>query len=194
MRPTDGALIALVGGFAFDRNKFNHATQAMRQPGSSFKPFIYSAALEKASRRRRSSTTRLCACRAGRRRAWEPKNYEGKFEGPMRLRMALAKSKNLVAVRVLQAIGVQYAQDYITRFGFDPKQHPAYLTMALGAGSATPMQMASAYSVFANGGYRIAPYLIAKITDAKGEVLSAASRRWRASARTARSTRATRSS
>ncbi|MBS0319828.1 MAG: penicillin-binding protein 1A [Proteobacteria bacterium] len=176
MRPTDGALIALVGGFAFDRNKFNHATQAMRQPGSSFKPFIYSAALEKGFTPAtivNDAPFFVPAEQAG-GEAWEPKNYEGKFEGPMRLRMALAKSKNLVAVRVLQAIGVQYAQDYITRFGFDPKQHPAYLTMALGAGSATPMQMASAYSVFANGGYRIAPYLIAKITDAKGEVLSAA--------------------
>ena len=92
----------------------------------------------------------------------------------MRLRTALAKSKNLVTVRVLQAIGPQYAQDYITRFGFDPKQHPAYLTMGLGAGSATPLQMASAYAVFANGGYRVAPYLIARITDAKGNVLSEA--------------------
>ena len=105
---------------------------------------------------------------------WEPKNYDGKFDGPMRLRTALAKSKNLVTVRVLQAIGPQYAQDYIAKFGFDPKQHPAFLTMGLGAGSATPMQMASAYSVFANGGYRITPYLIAKITDARGNVLSEA--------------------
>src|SRR5947199_3588256 len=106
--------------------------------------------------------------------AWEPKNYDGKFDGPMRLRVALAKSKNLVTVRILQAIGPQYAQDYIARFGFDPKLHPAYLTMGLGAGAATPMQMAVAYSVFANGGYRITPYLIARITDAKGNVLSEA--------------------
>src|SRR5204863_2139891 len=105
---------------------------------------------------------------------WEPKNYDGKFDGPMRLRVALAKSKNLVTVRVLQAIGPQSAQDYISRFGFDPKLHPAYLTMGLGAGAATPMQMATAYSVFANGGYRIAPYLIARITDGRGNVLSAA--------------------
>jgi penicillin-binding protein 1A len=92
----------------------------------------------------------------------------------MRIRAALARSKNLVTVRVMQAIGPQYAQDYITRFGFDPKMHPAYLTMALGAGAATPMQMVSAYSVFANGGYRIAPYLIARILDAKGNVISEA--------------------
>ena len=91
---------------------------------------------------------------------WEPKNYDGKFEGPMRMRTALVKSKNLVSVRILQAIGPQYAQDYITRFGFDPKLHPPYLTMALGAGNATPLQMAQAYSVFANGGYRVMPYFI----------------------------------
>ncbi len=176
MRPTDGALVALVGGVDFDRNKFNHATQALRQPGSSFKPFIYSAALEKGFTPAtiiNDAPFFVPAEQAG-GEAWEPKNYEGKFEGPMRLRTALAKSKNLVMVRVLQAIGPQYAQDYIQRFGFDPKLHPAYLTMGLGAGSATPLQMASAYSVFANAGYRITPYLIDRITDARGEVLSEA--------------------
>jgi len=174
--PRDGAVYALVGGFDYDRSKFNHVTQALRQPGSSFKPFIYSAALEKGF----SPATVINdapffvpAAQAG-GEDWEPKNYDGKFEGPMRLRIALAKSKNLVTVRVLQAIGPQYAQDYITKFGFDPKQHPAYLTMGLGAGGATPMQMATAYSVFANGGYRVAPYLIARITDSKGNVLSQA--------------------
>ena len=176
MAPGDGAILALVGGFDYERNKFNHVTQAQRQPGSSFKPFIYSAALEKGF----SPATIINDApffvpgdKAG-GEDWEPKNYDGKFDGPMRLRMALAKSKNLVTVRVLQAIGPQYAQDYIARFGFDPKQHPAYLTMGLGAGSATPLQMAAAYSVFANGGYRVAPYLITKITDAKGNVLSEA--------------------
>jgi penicillin-binding protein 1A len=176
MAPNDGAILALVGGFDYERNKFNHVTQAQRQPGSSFKPFIYSAALEKGF----SPATIINDApffvpgdKAG-GEDWEPKNYDGKFDGPMRLRMALAKSKNLVTVRVLQAIGPQYAQDYIARFGFDPKQHPAYLTMGLGAGSATPLQMAGAYSVFANGGYRVAPYLIARITDAKGNVLSEA--------------------
>ncbi|MEP7329332.1 MAG: penicillin-binding protein 1A [Betaproteobacteria bacterium] len=176
MAPDDGAILALVGGFDYERNKFNHVTQAQRQPGSSFKPFIYSAALEKGF----SPATVINDApffvpgdKTG-GEDWEPKNYDGKFDGPMRLRAALAKSKNLVTVRVLQAIGPQYAQDYITRFGFDPKQHPAYLTMGLGAGSTTPLQMAAAYSIFANGGYRVAPYLITKITDAKGNVLSEA--------------------
>jgi len=176
LRPGDGAILALVGGFDFERNKFNHVTQAWRQPGSAFKPFIYSAALEKGFTPATVVNDAPFFVPAEKTGAedWEPKNYDGKFEGPMRLRAALAKSKNLVTVRVLQAIGPQYAQDYVARFGFDPKQHPAYLTMGLGAGSVTPVQMGGAYSVFANGGYRIAPYLIAKITDAKGNVLSQA--------------------
>ena len=176
LRPADGAILALVGGFDFERNKFNHVTQAQRQPGSAFKPFIYSAALEKGFTPATVVNDAPFFVPAEKTGAedWEPKNYDGKFEGPMRLRTALAKSKNLVTVRVLQAIGPQYAQDYIARFGFDPKLHPAYLTMGLGAGSATPVQMGGAYSVFANGGYRIAPYLIAKISDAKGNVLSQA--------------------
>ena len=176
LKPNDGAILALVGGFDHDRNKFNHVTQAFRQPGSAFKPFIYSAALEKGF----SPATVINdapffvpAAQAG-GEDWEPKNYDGKFDGPMRLRNALARSKNLVTVRVLQAIGPQYAQDYIARFGFDPKLHPPFLTMGLGAGSATPLQMAAAYAVFANGGYRVTPYLIAKVTDARGNVLSEA--------------------
>lgn len=176
VRPEDGAILALIGGFDFDRNKFNHVTQAFRQPGSAFKPFIYSAALEKGFTPAtiiNDAPFFVPAEKAG-GEAWEPKNYDGKFDGPMRLRVALAKSKNLVTVRVLQAIGPQYAQDYITRFGFDPKLHPAYLTLGLGAGAATPMQMATAYSVFANGGYRITPYLISKITDSRGATLSEA--------------------
>ena len=174
--PEDGAIQSLVGGFDFDRNKYNHVTQAFRQPGSSFKPFIYSAALEKGFTPAtviNDAPFFVPAAQAG-GQDWEPHNYDGKFEGPMRLRLALAKSKNLVTIRVLQAIGPQYAQDYITRFGFDPKLHPAYLTMGLGAGAATPLQTAGGYSVFANGGYRIAPYLIEKITDSKGNTLSQA--------------------
>ena len=176
VRPDDGAILALVGGFDFDRNKFNHVTQALRQPGSAFKPFIYSAALEKGFTPATiiNDAPFFVPAESAGGEAWEPKNYDGKFEGPMRLRVALAKSKNLVTVRVLQAIGPQYAQDYIARFGFDPKLHPAYLTMGLGAGAATPMQMAIAYSVFANGGYRITPYLISKITDSRGALLSEA--------------------
>ncbi len=155
--PHDGAIRALVGGFDFDRSQYNHVTQALRQPGSSFKPFIYSAALEKgftAATVINDAPLTFTAAQTG-SEPWEPKNYDGKFDGPMRMRMGLVKSKNLVSVRILQAIGPQYAQDYITRFGFDPKLHPPYLTMALGAGNATPLQMVAAYSVFANGGYRV---------------------------------------
>jgi penicillin-binding protein 1A len=176
LRPQDGAILSLVGGWSFERNKFNHVTQAQRQPGSAFKPFIYSAALEKGFTPAtivNDAPFFVPAAQTG-SEDWEPKNYDGKFDGPLRIRTALARSKNLVTVRVLQAIGPQYAQDYIARFGFDPKLHPPYLTMGLGAGSATPMQMAGAYAVFANGGYRIAPYLIARIVDAKGNILSEA--------------------
>jgi penicillin-binding protein 1A len=176
IRPEDGAIRSLVGGFDFERNKFNHVTQAIRQPGSSFKPFIYSAALEKGFTPAtviNDAPFFVPADKAG-GEDWEPKNYDGKFEGPMRLRTALAKSKNLVTVRVLQAIGPRYAQDYIAKFGFDPKLHPPFLTMGLGAGGVTPMQMVGAYAVFANGGYRVAPYLIARVVDTRGNVLSEA--------------------
>jgi penicillin-binding protein 1A len=176
MRPRDGAFVSLVGGFDFERNKFNHVTQAQRQPGSSFKPFIYSAALEKGFTPAtvvNDAPFFVPADKAG-GEDWEPKNYDGKFEGPMRVRTALAKSKNLVTVRVLQAIGPHFAQDYIARFGFDPKLHPPFLTMGLGAGSVTPMQMVAAYAILANGGYRVAPFLIAKVVDGKGNVLSEA--------------------
>ena len=176
MQPADGAILALVGGFDFERNKFNHVTQAQRQPGSSFKPFIYSAALEKGFTAATIVNDAPFSAPSGSPggEAWEPKNYDGKFDGPLRIRTALAKSKNLVTVRVMQAIGARYAQDYIARFGFDPKLHPPYLSTALGAGSVTPLQMVAAYSVFANGGYRIAPYLIAKVVDARGNVISEA--------------------
>jgi penicillin-binding protein 1A len=103
--------------------------------------------------------------------AWEPKNYDGKFDGPMTMRRGLAQSKNMISIRILQASGAQFTQEWVTRFGFDAEKHPAYLTMALGAGSTTPMQMASAYSVFANGGYLMAPWLIQKITENSGKVL-----------------------
>ena len=174
--PQDGAIRALVGGFDFGRNKFNHATQAWRQPGSSFKPFIYSAALEKgftAATVVPDEPVVLEAEQTGSQR-WEPKNYDGKFEGPMRLRTALAKSKNMVSIRVLDAIGPRYAQEYVTRFGFEADRHPPYLTMALGAGSVTAWQMARAYSVFANGGFLIQPYFIHKIVDDRGNALALA--------------------
>ena len=176
MDPRDGALRALVGGFDFNRNQYNHVTQALRQPGSSFKPFIYSAALEKGFTPAtviNDAPLTFTAAQTG-SEPWEPKNYDGKFEGPMRLRTALAKSKNMVSIRVLDAIGPKYAQEYITRFGFDADRHPPYLTMALGAGSVTAWQMARAYAVFANGGYLVQPYFIHKIVDDRGNVLALA--------------------
>ncbi len=172
--PRDGAIRSLVGGFDFEKNKFNHVTQAWRQPGSSFKPFIYSAALEKGftpSTVVNDAPLFFDASVTG-SQAWEPKNYDGKFEGAMSLRTGLAKSKNMVSIRVLQSIGAPYAQQWVTRFGFEAERHPPYLTMALGAGSVTPLQMAVGYSVFANGGFRVNPYLITKVTDAMGKVLS----------------------
>jgi len=176
MDPRDGAIRALVGGFDFGRSQFNHVTQALRQAGSSFKPFVYSAALEKgftAATVINDAPLTFTAAQTG-SEPWEPKNFDGQFEGPLRLRTALAKSKNLVSVRILQAISPQYAQDYIARFGFDPKLHPPYLTMALGAGNVTPLQSVAAYAVFANGGYRVAPYFIERVEDARGNVLMAA--------------------
>ncbi|WP_418316784.1 penicillin-binding protein 1A [Piscinibacter sakaiensis] len=172
--PRTGAVRALVGGFDYSKNKFNHVTQAWRQPGSSFKPFIYSAALEKGftpSTVINDSPLFFDAGDTG-SQPWEPKNYDGQFDGPMSLRKGLAKSKNMVSIRILQSIGPGYAQKFITRFGFDAEKHPAYLTMALGAGAVTPMQMASAYAVFANGGYRLNPFLIQKVVDSKGKVLT----------------------
>ena len=171
--PRDGSIRALVGGFDFQKNKFNHVTQAWRQPGSSFKPFIYSAALEKGFTPATVVNDAPLFFDAGVTggQPWEPKNYDGQFEGPMSLRTGLKKSKNMVSIRILQAVGAQNAQEWITHFGFEAEKHPAYLTMALGAGSVTPMQMATAYSVFANGGYRVNPHLISKITDQRGKVL-----------------------
>jgi penicillin-binding protein 1A len=171
--PRNGALRALVGGFDYDKNKFNHVTQAWRQPGSSFKPFIYSAALEKGFSGATVINDAPLFFDAGvtGSQAWEPKNYDGTFDGPMSMRRGLAKSKNMISIRVLQSVGAQNAQDWITRFGFEPEKHPPYLTMALGAGSVTPMQMATGYAVFANGGYRVNPFVISKITDQKGRVL-----------------------
>jgi penicillin-binding protein 1A len=173
MDPRSGAIRALVGGFDFGKSKFNHVVQAWRQPGSSFKPFIYSAALERGFTAQTIVNDAPLFFDAGTTgsQPWEPKNYDGKFEGPMALKTALAKSKNMVSIRVLQSTGVRFAQDWIGRFGFEPDKHPAYLTMALGAGSVTPLQMAGGYSVFANGGYRVNPLLITRITDNKGHVL-----------------------
>ncbi|WP_322008824.1 penicillin-binding protein 1A [Paraburkholderia sp. J12] len=171
LTPQDGAIRALIGGFDFNKNKFNHVTQAWRQPGSSFKPFIYSASLEKglgpATIINDAPLYFPPSMPGG--DAWEPKD-DDQPEGPMPMRTALMKSKNLVSIRILSYIGTKYAQDYVTqRFGFDADKTPPYLPMALGAGLVTPLQSAGGYSVFANGGYRINPYLIAEVDDARGQ-------------------------
>ena len=173
MTPQSGAVRALVGGFDFAKNKFNHVTQAWRQPGSSFKPFIYSSALEKGitPATQINDAPLFFSGDVTGGQPWEPKNYDGTFEGMMSLRKGLAKSKNMISIRVLQSVGPRYAQEWVARFGFDEDKHPPYLTMALGAGSVTPLQMVTAYSVFANGGYRLPPHLITRITDYRGQVL-----------------------
>ncbi|HLX01334.1 MAG TPA: penicillin-binding transpeptidase domain-containing protein, partial [Trinickia sp.] len=176
LTPQDGAIRALVGGFDFNKNKFNHVTQAWRQPGSSFKPFIYSAALDKglAPATIINDAPLYFPPSTPGGDAWEPKD-DDQPDGPMPLRVALEKSKNLVSIRILSYIGTKYAQDYVTqKFGFDPDKTPPYLPMALGAGLVTPLQSAGAYSVFANGGYRINPYLIAEVDDARGQPISKA--------------------
>ncbi|MFY9260804.1 MAG: penicillin-binding protein 1A [Gallionella sp.] len=172
--PQDGSIYALVGGFDFNRNKFNHVTQAWRQPGSSFKPFIYSASLEKGFTPAtviNDAPLSFDAAQTG-SEPWQPKNYDAKFDGPMRMRRALMKSKNMVSIRILQAISPEYGQDYITKFGFDADKHPPYLTTALGAGSVTSLQMMTGYAVFANGGYRVTPYFIQRIEDSTGKTIA----------------------
>jgi penicillin-binding protein 1A len=175
MTPQDGAIRALVGGFDFNKNKFNHVTQAWRQPGSSFKPFIYSAALDKGlgpATIINDAPLYFPAPAGG--EPWEPKD-DDQPDGPMSMRTGLQKSKNLVSIRILSYIGTGYAQDFVTqKFGFDKDKTPPYLPLALGAGLVTPLQLSGAYSVFANGGYRINPYLIAEIADARGTVVSRA--------------------
>lgn len=173
LEPGSGAIRALVGGFDFQKNKFNHVTQAWRQPGSSFKPFVYSAALEKGVTPMTVVNDAPLFFDAGTTggKPWEPKNYDGQFDGPMSVRRALAKSKNMVSIRVLQLVGAQNAQAWVTRFGFRAEKHPPYLTMALGAGSVTPLQMVAGYAVFANGGYRVSPQLITRVHETRGKLL-----------------------
>lgn len=168
-----GAIKAMVGGYDFALNKFNHVTQAWRQPGSSFKPFIYSAAIEKEFSPQtviNDAPIVLDPSETGFKK-WNPKNFSGKFSGPIMMKDALKKSLNLVSIRILQAITPRYAVDFIQRFGFDSDKHPPHLSMALGAGSVTPWQMVEGFSVFANVGRRTEPYLISKVTDASGKVL-----------------------
>ncbi|WP_431226927.1 penicillin-binding protein 1A [Burkholderia contaminans] len=171
--PQDGAIRSLVGGFDFNKSKFNHVTQAWRQPGSSFKPFIYSASLDKglgpATMINDAPLYFPPSVPGG--TAWEPKD-DDQPDGPMTMRTGLQRSKNLVSIRILASIGTQYAQQYVTqRFGFDPAKTPPYLPMALGAGLVTPLQLATGYAVFANGGYKVDPYLIAEVDDARGQAL-----------------------
>ncbi|MBI5330828.1 MAG: penicillin-binding protein 1A [Betaproteobacteria bacterium] len=171
--PESGAVRALVGGFDFRRNQFNHITQAWRQPGSCFKPFIYSAALERGMSPATvmdDAPISLDPALTG-NEAWEPKNYDGDMDGPITLRNALAKSKNLVAIRVLQATGIPFAQEHAAKFGFDMSRIPPYMTMVLGAGEVTPLSLAAAFGVFANGGKLVAPWHLLKVTDRDGRVL-----------------------
>lgn len=170
----DGSILAMVGGFDFSLGQFDHVTQAWRQPGSTIKPFIYSAALDRgfspgtiindAPLEDASDTSQNG-------KAWKPGNDDGQYDGPITMRTGLKKSKNLVSIRILRKITPPYARDYLSYFGFDADKQPSNLTLTLGTGAATPLQVAGAYSVFANGGYKVAPYLIQKVTDAKGNVL-----------------------
>ena len=172
LRPTDGAMLALVGGFDFTRSKFNRVTQARRQPGSSFKPIIYSAALEKGfTPASIINDAPVVFDDSELESTWRPENYSGKFYGPTRLREALYRSRNLVSIRILRAIGAGYAATYAEKFGFSSEELPHDLTLALGSASVTPLQMARAYAVLANGGYLIEPYFIRSIYDAAGEVI-----------------------
>lgn len=173
LRAQDGAIQALVGGFQFVEGKFNRATQAWRQPGSAFKPFIYASALERGLTPATQISDEpfvLTAAQTG-SKAWAPKNYGRNYEPMLTMRQGLYKSKNMVSIRIMQAVGPKYVQDYITRFGFDRERQPAVLPLALGAGSVTPLQLASGFTVFANGGYRVPPYLIDHVTDSEGKVI-----------------------
>ncbi len=172
LNPENGAILALSGGFDFFKSKFNRVTQARRQPGSAFKPFIYSAALEKGyTAASIINDAPIVMDDENLDERWKPRNYSGRFFGPTRLRVALTKSRNLVSIRLLRAIGVRYAARYATRFGFKSSQLPHDLSLALGSGSVTPLELASGYAVFANGGYLVSPYFIQRIENANGDIV-----------------------
>ena len=171
LNANNGAYRALVGGFDFNRKKFNHVTSGWRQPGSSIKPFVYSAALEKGFSPETLINDVPLSETTDELLTWDPRNDDGQYDGPIEMQQALAQSKNVVSVRILKAIGASYGKDFLSRFGFDANKHPLNLTMALGTGSVTPLQLAGAYAVFANGGYQVKPWLIQKVIDAKGAVL-----------------------
>ncbi len=173
--PDDGRVLAMAGGFDFTANQYNHVTQAKRQPGSSIKPFIYSAALERGFTPATildDAPFFLTAEQTGSGKSWAPRNYSGKYEGKLLLRMALARSKNMTTIRVLDSISPEYAQDYISRFGFARESLPPYLTMALGAGEVTPLQLAASYAVFANGGYLVVPHFVSRVEDFDGNIVT----------------------
>lgn len=175
LRPRDGAVVALTGGFDFYHSKFNRALQAVRQPGSSFKPFIYSAALNKGfTLASLINDAPVVFQDQALESVWRPENYSGKFFGPTRLREGLVHSRNLVSIRLLQATGVDYVVDYLRRFGFDSNSLPKNLSLALGSSAVTPLQLTKAYAVFANGGYAVDPYYIERIEDIKGETVELA--------------------
>ncbi|MDT8386658.1 MAG: penicillin-binding protein 1A [Thiogranum sp.] len=172
LRPRDGAVQALTGGFDFSQSKFNRAVQAQRQPGSSFKPFIYAAALAKGyTLASIFNDAPVVFDDPSLETAWRPENYSGKFYGPTRMREALTRSRNLVSIRLLRAIGARYAAQYVQRFGFQSERIPKNLSLALGTGTATPLEMARAYSVWANGGFYVEPYFIEEVRDARNNVV-----------------------
>jgi len=172
LNPEDGALRAIVGGFSFNQNSFNRATQATRQPGSSFKPFVYAAAFERGYTPASIVNDAPVEFKYGNGKVWRPQNDGGRFAGPIRVREALVQSRNLVSVRLLSAIGTDFARTYITRFGFDKEQLPPNLSMSLGTASLTPMSIARGYTVFANGGFLVTPYFIEKIIDRNGDAVA----------------------
>lgn len=173
--PNSGAIRALSGGFDFFYSKFNRVTQARRQPGSSFKPFVYSAALDKGfTPASIINDAPVVFNDSGLESSWRPENYSGRFYGPTRLRQALTKSRNLVSIRLLQSIGIKYGVDYVSQFGFDKQRLPRDLSLSLGSGAVTPFELAAGYTVFANGGYRIPPYFIERIENIKGTVVFSA--------------------
>ena len=170
--PHDGSILALSGGFDFFHTKFNRATQAKRQPGSSFKPFVYAAALEQGfTAASIINDAPVVFENSGLESSWRPENYSGEIYGPTRLREALTHSRNLVSIRLLQAVGVGYTIDFATKFGFDPSRLPRDLSLSLGTASVTPLELAAGYTVFANGGFRVTPHFISKIVDGNGKTI-----------------------
>jgi len=172
VNPSNGAIEALVGGFDFQYSQFNRVTQARRQPGSSFKPFVYSAALHYGmTPATMINDAPVVYDLPGTLHDWRPENYEGKFNGPTRLRMGLVHSLNLVTIRIVQDIGLKYTRNYAARFGLPKKRMPKDLSMALGSATFSPLQMVRGYSVFANGGYLVNPYYIREVTGPNGKIV-----------------------